>query len=101
MLLTISLGSATLEDEDPNRLTVATSTYFIHPDYDPSTLNNDIGIIEFRIPITLTSTYFLHYFNCNHFLNVFRLYPTVWSSANRKYYHGHSILCYWMGSIRR
>lgn len=55
VLFTVSLGSATLEDDDPNRLIVATSTYFIHPDYDPSTLNNDIGIIEFRMPITLTS----------------------------------------------
>ncbi|XP_063913642.1 brachyurin-like [Zophobas morio] len=53
-LFTVSLGSATLNDDDPNRVTVATSTYYLHPEYNPQTLENDIGIIQFRIPITHT-----------------------------------------------
>ena len=54
-ITTISFGADTLENEDDSRVTVATSTYFLHPDYNPQTLENDIGIIRLRMPITHTS----------------------------------------------
>ena len=57
-LFTVSLGSATLNDDDPNRVTVATSTYYLHPDYNPQTLENDIGIIRLRMPITHTGIFY-------------------------------------------
>ncbi|XP_063913223.1 brachyurin-like [Zophobas morio] len=54
-ITTISFGADTLENEDDSRVTVATSTYFLHPDYNPQTLENDIGIIRLRMPITHTN----------------------------------------------
>ncbi|KAJ3656439.1 hypothetical protein Zmor_015517 [Zophobas morio] len=52
-LFTIQLGSNTLEGDDPNRETVATSTYYLHPDFNPDTLDNDIAVIELRLPVML------------------------------------------------
>ncbi|KAJ3656441.1 hypothetical protein Zmor_015518 [Zophobas morio] len=52
-LFTVQLGSNTLEGDDPNRVTVATSTYYLHPDFNPDTLENDIAVIELRLPVTL------------------------------------------------
>jgi hypothetical protein len=54
VLFVITLGSATLKDHDPNRITVATSEYFLHPDYNPDTLENDLGLIKLRMPVTFT-----------------------------------------------
>ena len=54
ILFTIQLGSAKLEGEDPSRETVATSEYIIHPDFNPNTITNDIGLIKFRMPIQYT-----------------------------------------------
>ncbi|KAH0821080.1 hypothetical protein GEV33_001712 [Tenebrio molitor] len=54
VLFVITLGSATLKDDDPNRITVATSEYFLHPDYNPDTLENDLGLIKLRMPVTFT-----------------------------------------------
>ncbi|RZC40182.1 Trypsin domain containing protein, partial [Asbolus verrucosus] len=54
LLFTIQLGSNSLEADDPNRLRLATDTYYLHPDYNPDTLENDIGIIKFRSHITYT-----------------------------------------------
>ncbi|KAJ3656367.1 hypothetical protein Zmor_015450 [Zophobas morio] len=50
----IRLGSNNLSANDPNALRVATDIYYLHPDYDPLTLVNDIGMIEFRMSITYT-----------------------------------------------
>jgi secreted trypsin-like serine protease len=54
LLFSIRLGSNSLKSNDPNALTVATDNYFLHPDYDPFTLNNDVGLIKLRMAITLT-----------------------------------------------
>ncbi|KAJ3656420.1 hypothetical protein Zmor_015500 [Zophobas morio] len=54
VLFTIQVGSVHLEGHDPNRQTVATSEYVIHPDFNPDTMENDIGLIRFRMPITYT-----------------------------------------------
>jgi secreted trypsin-like serine protease len=51
---TIRLGSASLSGTDPNRVTLSTSTYFMHPEYSPETLEHDIALIKFHMPITLT-----------------------------------------------
>ena len=53
-LFTIQLGSNYLSAEDPNRLELATSSYVLHPDFNPNTLENDIGLIQLRIPIEFT-----------------------------------------------
>jgi hypothetical protein len=55
VLFTIQLGSAQLVSDDPNRMTVATSTYILHPDFKPDTIENDIGLIKFRRPVDYNS----------------------------------------------
>ncbi|XP_044268828.1 uncharacterized protein LOC123014008 [Tribolium madens] len=50
----VMLGSTTLQGNDPNRVTVATSTFVLHPQFNPSTLENDVGLIKFHLPITYT-----------------------------------------------
>ncbi|KAJ3656402.1 hypothetical protein Zmor_015482 [Zophobas morio] len=56
ILFTIQLGSHKLEGDDPYRVTVATSHSVLHPDYNPLTLENDIGLIELRIPVEYSHT---------------------------------------------
>jgi hypothetical protein len=34
---------------------LATDTYVLHPEYNPDTYENDIGLIKLRMPVTLTS----------------------------------------------
>uniref|UniRef100_UPI0038B3B935 trypsin-like serine protease n=1 Tax=Staphylococcus aureus TaxID=1280 RepID=UPI0038B3B935 len=46
------LGSNSLNSNDPNALRLSTDTYFVHPEYDPLTLINDIGLIKLSTPIT-------------------------------------------------
>ncbi|XP_063913222.1 chymotrypsin BI-like [Zophobas morio] len=55
ILFTIRLGSVHLSDDDPNALLLATSEYFLHPDYNPETLENDIALIKLRSAITFTN----------------------------------------------
>ncbi|KAJ3656360.1 hypothetical protein Zmor_015443 [Zophobas morio] len=50
----VQLGSVKLREADPNRLLLSTDIYVVHPDYNPNTLENDIGLIKFRLPITFT-----------------------------------------------
>ncbi|XP_044266759.1 brachyurin-like [Tribolium madens] len=52
--LTIRLGSIKLTGSDPNRVTLATSHVVPHPDFDPTTSKNDIGLIKLRLPVELT-----------------------------------------------
>jgi secreted trypsin-like serine protease len=52
LLFTIRVGSNKLNSDDPNALTLATDTYFLHPDYDPTTLSNDIGLIKLRMRLS-------------------------------------------------
>jgi secreted trypsin-like serine protease len=54
ILFTIQLGSNSLSEADSNRLTLATANYVVHPDFNPDTLENDIGLIQFRLPIQFT-----------------------------------------------
>jgi hypothetical protein len=48
---TIHLGSNHLEQNDPNKIIVATSDYELHPDFNPDTLENDVGLIKLRQPV--------------------------------------------------
>jgi secreted trypsin-like serine protease len=52
VLFTIQLGSNYLNTSDPNRETLATSDWVVHPDFNPDTIENDIGLIKLRMPIT-------------------------------------------------
>ena len=54
ILINIQLGSNSLDADDPNVIKLTTDSYLLHPDYDPLTLANDIGLVEFRLPITYT-----------------------------------------------
>ncbi|XP_044266717.1 brachyurin-like [Tribolium madens] len=47
----IQLGSNILEGTDPNRVTLATASFSLHPSYNPENLENDIGLIKLRLPI--------------------------------------------------
>nr|XP_015835202.1 PREDICTED: serine protease H115 isoform X1 [Tribolium castaneum] len=44
----ITLGSNSLSDDDPNRLNVSTSNYFLHPEFNRTTLDNNIALLELR-----------------------------------------------------
>ncbi|RZC39273.1 Trypsin domain containing protein, partial [Asbolus verrucosus] len=55
VLFTIQLGSNHLVSDDPDRMIVATSTYILHPDFNPDTIENDIGLIKFRRPVDYNS----------------------------------------------
>lgn len=54
LLFTVRLGSTSLNSNSVNVLRLSTDIYALHPDYNPDTLENDIGLIQFRQPITLT-----------------------------------------------
>jgi secreted trypsin-like serine protease len=49
---TIRVGSNKLNSDDPNAITLTTQTYFLHPDYNPATFANDIGLIKLRMPLS-------------------------------------------------
>ncbi|XP_063913622.1 brachyurin-like [Zophobas morio] len=51
---TIQLASINLNGDDENKLILSSSTYVIHPDYNPNTLDSDIGLIKLRLPIEFT-----------------------------------------------
>lgn len=49
---TLYLGGLAAEnDEEEEGLTVTTTEYFRHPDYDSTNFNNDIALIHLREPI--------------------------------------------------
>ncbi|RZC37326.1 Trypsin domain containing protein [Asbolus verrucosus] len=54
-LFTIQLGSNQLEGEDSNRVTLATSEYVVYPDFNPETLEHDVGLIKLRMPLEFTN----------------------------------------------
>jgi hypothetical protein len=60
LLFTIRLGNNKLSTNDDNMLLLSTETYFLHPDYDPVTLSNDIGLIRLRMQINFTGIMFEH-----------------------------------------
>ncbi|RZB45732.1 brachyurin, partial [Asbolus verrucosus] len=47
----VLLGSTTLQGNDPNRVTLSTSNKVIHPDFNLETLEHDVGLIKFHLPI--------------------------------------------------
>lgn len=49
---TIYLGSVSLDGDDPNRMILATNDYEIHPEFNPETLENDVGLVKLRMEIT-------------------------------------------------
>lgn len=53
-MFTIRLGSNSLSANDANAVRLATDTYFLHPDYNATTMANDVGLIKFHLPVTLT-----------------------------------------------
>jgi hypothetical protein len=59
VLFTIQLGSNHLVSDDSSRMTVATSTYILHPDFKPDTIEHDIGLIKFRRPVDYNSRFLI------------------------------------------
>ncbi|KAJ3656383.1 hypothetical protein Zmor_015465 [Zophobas morio] len=55
ILFTVVMGTHKLSVNDESVVRVATEHYVLHPDYNPNTLANDIGLIKFRAPITFTT----------------------------------------------
>ncbi|KAJ3632601.1 hypothetical protein MTP99_009598 [Tenebrio molitor] len=53
-LFTILLGTHKLSGDDSTVQRLATETYFLHPKHNPDTLENDIGLIKLRLPVSLT-----------------------------------------------
>ncbi|XP_063914482.1 brachyurin-like [Zophobas morio] len=49
VLFTVRLGSSSLGSDD--LITVVADTYCLHPDYESSTLQNNLGLIQFREPV--------------------------------------------------
>jgi hypothetical protein len=43
-----------LQGTDPNRVTVASSHVVPHPDFDPDTSVNAIGLVKLRMPVELS-----------------------------------------------
>ena len=40
--------------DDPNALDLVTKEYVLHPDFDPVTLENDVGLIKLQQTVTFT-----------------------------------------------
>ncbi|KAJ3656418.1 hypothetical protein Zmor_015498 [Zophobas morio] len=73
---TIHLGSNVLEGNDPNRLILASSDYVLHPEFDPNTLVNDVGLIKLRMAISYTEyiqKVFMAYGDLNDYTNLVAL----------------------------
>ena len=47
----IFLGAHALSMNDPNAIEVSSNQFIIHPEYNPSTLSNDLGLIKLADPI--------------------------------------------------
>ncbi|EFA04543.1 brachyurin isoform X1 [Tribolium castaneum] len=50
----IHLGATALKGDDPYAVQVSSDTYVLHPDYDPQTLANDVGLIWLRLPVAFS-----------------------------------------------
>lgn len=59
-IFTILLGTHQLQGNDLT-VRVATETYFLHPDFNPLTLEHDVGVIKLREPVTYSGKSFLIY----------------------------------------
>jgi secreted trypsin-like serine protease len=52
---TILLGTHKLDGDQSTVEKLATDIYVLHPDYNPDTYENDIGLIKLRMPVILTT----------------------------------------------
>ncbi|XP_063914157.1 brachyurin-like [Zophobas morio] len=50
-LFDIHLGTNLLNGDDPYAVRVSADEYILHPEYDPLSLDNDIGLIWLRLPV--------------------------------------------------
>lgn len=48
---TLYVGSTILQGTDGNRVTLATATSVVHPDYNANTFEHDVGLIRLRLAI--------------------------------------------------
>jgi hypothetical protein len=80
-----------LDSDDPNRVTVSSSTYILHPDFNLETIENDIGLIKLRMSVEYHSkfNFFKDICQKNRFGTVVvYLHPihpregTLWDNAN-------------------
>lgn len=53
----VRLGSHYLQTADSNRVIISTPLYHYHESYNPDTLEYDVGVIEFLLPVTMSSMY--------------------------------------------
>ncbi|KAJ3656379.1 hypothetical protein Zmor_015462 [Zophobas morio] len=54
-LFTIYLGAINLQTPGSGSVRLATEEYVLHPEYNPLTLENDIGLIKLRMPVERTA----------------------------------------------
>ncbi|XP_063914156.1 brachyurin-like [Zophobas morio] len=50
-LFEVHLGTNSLDGSDPYAVKVSADEYVLHPEYDPLSLKNDIGLIWLRLPV--------------------------------------------------
>mgnify|MGYP005985588749 CR=1 FL=1 len=55
-LFDIHLGTNLLNGDDPYAVRVSADEYILHPEYDPLSLDNDIGLIWLRLPVEFSGT---------------------------------------------
>jgi hypothetical protein len=63
LLFNIRLGANALNDT--NAVTVSADTYFLHPDYDPTTLSNDVGLIRLSNSVAYNGIMLVYYQKIN------------------------------------
>ncbi|KAJ3656377.1 hypothetical protein Zmor_015460 [Zophobas morio] len=54
ILFTIYLGATNLQTPGSTSVRLATDEYVLHPEFNPLTLENDIGLIKLRMPVERT-----------------------------------------------
>lgn len=62
ILFSVTLGSYNLDKNDTNYMELSTDIYAVHPEYNSQTLENDIGLIKFRMAIGFTSKFIENHF---------------------------------------
>lgn len=53
---TILLGTHKLDGDHATVEKLTTDEFVLHPNYNASSLENDIGLIKLRVPVTFNST---------------------------------------------
>lgn len=57
-LFEVHLGTNSLDGSDPYAVKVSADEYVLHPEYDPLSLKNDIGLIWLRLPVEFSGIYY-------------------------------------------